>query len=66
MGEIECPHCRGTGKLVLKKDISTNNQFDNVISVLPGWFEEYEELQNRMIYHIHVLKTLIRPIVKSE
>jgi hypothetical protein len=53
MEEIEYPHCRGTGKLTL-----TNSQFDNIISIPYGWFEEYEELQNKMIYHVHLLKTL--------
>jgi len=66
MEEIECPHCRGTGKLITKKDDSVNSQFGDIISAPPGWFEEYEELQNKMIYHMHILKTLRKPTVKNE
>lgn len=64
--EIECPHCSGTGKLILKKDGAVDRQFDNIISVPFGWFEEYEELQNKMIYHVHLLKTLRKYTIKNE
>ncbi len=66
MEEIECPHCRGTGKLILKKDDTDNIQYDGIITVPLGWFEEYEELQNKMIYHIHLLKTIRKSTVKNK
>ena len=31
MEEIECPHCRGTGKLTSKKDGTINSQYDDII-----------------------------------
>lgn len=64
MEEIECPHCHGTGKVTLKKDDIINSHSGDVISVPLGWFEEYEELQRRLTYHVYILKTIMRPSVE--
>lgn len=60
MKEIECPRCHGTGKVSLKKDDIINGESDSVTSVPPEWFEEYEDLQNKIKYHVYLLEKRMR------